>query len=63
MYFDTWLDVWTMGGHGGYVWASFVITSLILVFLVWAPLRRTRRAQQRVMADHRRRTHAQHSEE
>ncbi|MDX9874013.1 MAG: heme exporter protein CcmD [Spongiibacteraceae bacterium] len=43
MYFESWQAVWTMGGHGPYVWAAYTIWFVTLSALVWLPLRRQRR--------------------
>ena len=46
MYFDNWSDVIEMGGHGAFVWSTYLITVLVLVYLVWSPLARHRRQLQ-----------------
>jgi heme exporter protein D len=36
--FDSFADFLAMNGHGPYVWASFVITFVVLIFLLVSPL-------------------------
>ena len=38
--FETLLDFWNMAGHGPYVWASYGITWVGLIYLMLAPGRR-----------------------
>lgn len=35
--FDTFFDFMLMDGHGGYVWASYLITFVVLVALIVIP--------------------------
>lgn len=42
MYFDSWTALWAMAGHGAYVWSAYGITTMVLLWLVWQPLRRRR---------------------
>ena len=35
MYFDSFHDFITMGGHGLYVWLSYGIFAVILICLIW----------------------------
>lgn len=45
-----------MNGHGAFVWAAYAISLLVLIGLLAAPLRRTRRfmreEQRRLRRDH-----------
>lgn len=41
--FDSLYQFWYMNGHGPYVWASYGIAALVLVYLVAAPLWRKKR--------------------
>lgn len=50
MYFDDFAQLWQMDGHGPYVWAAYAIVLLVLLWLVRAPLVRSRRALERVRA-------------
>jgi heme exporter protein D len=36
--FDSFADFLAMNGHGPYVWASVVITFVVLIFLLVSPL-------------------------
>ena len=41
--FDTVAEFLVMGGHGGYVWAAYGFSALVLVGLVFRPLRQRRK--------------------
>lgn len=43
-----------MGGHGPYVWASYLISSIVLVWLVVNPIQRKRKLMQEVARERRR---------
>ncbi len=43
MYFDSLGAALQMNGHGGYVWAAYGITLVVLVALLAVPLRRQNR--------------------
>lgn len=43
MKFDSFADFIAMGGHGVFVWSVYAITTVVLVALVVAPLRKRRR--------------------
>ncbi len=47
--FDTINDWFVMAGHGPYVWGSYGVTLVVLLYLVVSPLRKRKRliAQQR----------------
>lgn len=36
-YFDSWSEFFAMDGHGGFVWAAFVLTWLVLGYLLLSP--------------------------
>jgi heme exporter protein D len=47
--FDSLSEFIQMGGHGTYVWVSYLITLLVLVWLVISPLHRKRKLMQDVI--------------
>jgi heme exporter protein D len=47
---QSWSDFLAMGGYGLYVWGSFAMTAVVLLFEMWA-LRAKRRALLRDEAD------------
>ncbi|MFV0477370.1 MAG: heme exporter protein CcmD [Parahaliea sp.] len=54
MYFDSVQALLTMGGHGPYVWAAYMITLAILALLLFIPLRRKRLLQRELAGRFRR---------
>ena len=48
MYFEDLHQLWTMDGHGPYVWAAYAIVTTVIVLLVASPLRRGRETLERV---------------
>ncbi len=48
--FESLQDFWYMNGHGPYVWASYGIVALVLVYLVAAPIWRKTRFTRRERA-------------
>lgn len=42
MYFANAHELWTMAGHGPYVWSAYAIVLLVVVLQVRAPLMRRR---------------------
>jgi len=40
MYFDSLASALQMDGHGGYVWSAYIITVLVVSFLVILPIRK-----------------------
>ncbi len=50
MYFESFAQLWSMDGHGAYVWSAYVIVWLVLIVLLRAPLARRRRVLTRVRA-------------
>ena len=51
MTFSEWF---AMGGYGGYVWASYGLTLVIIVYNLIAPIRRERRLLQEIARRRRR---------
>ena len=45
-----------MGGHGAYVWSAYLISLLVLTWLVVSPFRRRRALMQEVVRQQRRET-------
>lgn len=39
IYFDSLADAISMGGHGLYVWASYLITAIVITVLMVRPMR------------------------
>ena len=54
MYFDSLQAVLQMDGHGPYVWAAYLITLIVILLLLWAPLRRKTRFMQQLQGELRR---------
>lgn len=48
MYFESFSELWSMAGHGPYVWTAYAIVLAVIVLLVRAPLVRRRRLLERV---------------
>jgi heme exporter protein D len=42
MAFESWSEVWQMGGHGVFVWSAYSVTLLAIAALVIVPWRRSR---------------------
>lgn len=42
MVFDNLSELWTMAGHGPYVWSAYAISFIVLVGLVIIPAKRYR---------------------
>lgn len=40
--FDSWAAFINMGGHGVFVWSVYALVLVVLVFLAWLPLYKTR---------------------
>lgn len=43
MYFESLAAVLQMDGHGGFVWSAYLITLVVVVYILYAPRRRERR--------------------
>ncbi len=54
MYFESFHDLWTMAGHGAYVWAAYAITFVTLIALLWVPLRAGKKQKLNLRAFYRR---------
>lgn len=53
MYFDSLSEFFNMGGHGLYVWSSYVISLVLMaasILLPWLSLKRTRKQLSRQFA-------------
>lgn len=50
MYFESFAQLWSMDGHGAYVWSAYAIVWLVLTVLLRAPLVRRRQVLNRVRA-------------
>ncbi len=50
MYFESFAQLWSMDGHGAYVWSAYAIVWLVLIVLLRAPLASRRRVLARVRA-------------
>ena len=48
MYFDSLEALLYMDGHGAFVWSAYLITVVVIAFLLLAPRRRQRRFLQRL---------------
>lgn len=42
MYFDSLTELWTMAGHGPYVWAAYAISFIVLAALIMLPAKHYR---------------------
>lgn len=42
MYFDSLTELWTMAGHGPFVWAAFAISFIVLAGLIILPVKHYR---------------------
>ncbi|WP_461482132.1 heme exporter protein CcmD [Porticoccus sp.] len=52
--FDSLQDFLLMGGHGPYVWSSYIISIAVMLWLVASPLRRRRKLLADVVRQQRR---------
>ncbi|MEM9256185.1 MAG: heme exporter protein CcmD [Pseudomonadota bacterium] len=43
MHFTSLDAVLNMAGHGVFVWSAYAVTTLVIVAMVWMPLRRKKR--------------------
>lgn len=59
MYFDNIQELWSMAGHGPYVWAAYGITCVTLLGLLWLPLRGKQQQTRNLRAFYRRQSHGQ----
>lgn len=46
MYFSSFTELFSMAGHGPYVWAAYAITFVVLSLLVISPLKNQAQAKQ-----------------
>ncbi|MFT5575666.1 MAG: heme exporter protein D [Bermanella sp.] len=54
MYFGNFHELWSMAGHGAYVWAAYAITFVTLTALLRLPLRASKRQHSNLRAFYRR---------
>ena len=43
MYFDSFEALLAMDGHGVFVWSAYLVTALVIAYMLLSPLRRRRR--------------------
>ncbi len=53
--FASFSDFITMAGHGPYVWVCYLVTLMVMIWLVWSPLLRARATLRTLAAEERRR--------
>ncbi len=63
MYFDSLQALVQMEGHGAFVWAAYAITFVVLLSMLLAPRRRSRRQLQQVAGELKRRQGAPSAKE
>lgn len=51
MYFDSLRAFLTMEGHGAYVWAAYLVTILVIVAVLIAPVRRHKQFLRRLAGE------------
>lgn len=54
MYFDSLGALLYMDGHGSYVWAAYLITLVVIIFILRSPIRRKNRLLREMAAELRR---------
>jgi heme exporter protein D len=54
MYFDSFQALLTMNGHGIYVWPAYLITIVVIIAVLVAPVRRANRLLKQLAAELRR---------
>ena len=63
MYFDSFQALLQMDGHGGFVWAAYAITTVVIALLLLLPRRRQRHTLQRLQGELRRQQGSPKAEE
>jgi len=58
VYFDSVSAAIDMAGHGGYVWSAYLISLLVIAYLLLAPRLHQQRVKQQIAGDIRREAHA-----
>lgn len=48
MYFSSFSALWSMDGHGAYVWSCYAIVAIVFLLLVLQPMLRFRQEQKRI---------------
>ena len=51
MQFDSFGAAVTMGGHGGFVWAAYAITSVVILVMIARPVLSTRSMQDTIQRE------------
>ena len=51
MQFDSFSAAVTMGGHGGFVWAAYAITSVVILVMIVRPVLSTRSMQDTIQRE------------
>ncbi len=51
MYFDSFQALLTMNGHGIYVWPAYLITIVVIIAVLVAPVRRANRLLKQLAAE------------
>ena len=54
MYFESIAAAMEMDGHGAYVWSAYLISIVVLTYLIWSPFRRRRSLEVQVRGELRR---------
>ena len=49
MYFSSWTEFFNMGGHGLYVWSSYLLALVVVVYNLLAPMRHRQRVKAQVI--------------
>lgn len=62
MVFENLQAIWHMEGHGAYVWSAYGIATVVLLWLLIAPIRRHRALQRQIQGQLRRDERRQHAE-
>lgn len=58
MYFDSFESLLYMEGHGVFVWPAYLITIVMLLFMVISPLRRKKKILERLAGELKRQQNA-----
>jgi heme exporter protein D len=51
MYFDSLHAVLVMGGHGVYVWTSYLVSTMVIIAVLLVPLHRRKRLLRQLAAE------------
>lgn len=58
MYFDSVAAALDMAGHGGYVWSAYIISMLVIAYLLLVPRLRQQRLKRQIAGELRREAYA-----